>query len=457
VTRVVVFGLVAGLVSAAAPGRVAAQPAPAAIHRVFLIDGHALPSYGEAAEVGQRVVFSLWLGSTSDGPSLALVSLPVAVVDLERTRGYALAMRAAHYAATRGETDYAAMTVEVERSIARLHQIADPAERLRLAREARVRLRAWSAAHYRYRASDIDRLVALFDDVIAALVADGAAVEPGDVELSFDEPNLTAEALIAAPSASEAWHLALIAAVAADLPAERRAILAALEPVVEAGGATDLLDGVRRRLAEERRVDVVYATLVSRVIAEADRAAASGDLNRIGTLREWLIAENAEMGDRRPADVAMLSAYLDERAAAAAARRDALTRYRSVRPLLLTYERQVRPVTSRLDGLRPTLERLSEGEASPYATLETAERRLSRLADDLHQVTPPPDAADIHATFVSAVHLAGAACARARVGLATAKPDPLRDASAAAAGAILLLDAARATLVDRLYPPRGPS
>ena len=90
-------------------------PAPAAgtIHRVFLATGEPLPSYGEPVVVGDRVIFNLLLAGRDDPAAMQLVSLPAADVDRARTERYSEAVRAAHYAATRGESDYAALTAEV--------------------------------------------------------------------------------------------------------------------------------------------------------------------------------------------------------------------------------------------------------------------------------------------------------------------------------------------------------
>jgi hypothetical protein len=91
-----------------------------AIFRVYLKSGQALPAYGESALVGDRVVFTLLLGVSPAPRSMQLMSLPAANVDLDRTRRYANTIRAKHYAATRGELDYAAMSQEVQRTLGQL-------------------------------------------------------------------------------------------------------------------------------------------------------------------------------------------------------------------------------------------------------------------------------------------------------------------------------------------------
>src|SRR5438552_3453151 len=78
----------------------------ATLLRVFMKDGSSLVSYGEPARVGDRVVFSMPTDSSTN-PSLHLVNLPVEKVDWSRTDQYATAARAAHYARTQGDADYA--------------------------------------------------------------------------------------------------------------------------------------------------------------------------------------------------------------------------------------------------------------------------------------------------------------------------------------------------------------
>ena len=56
---------------------VSARADETSLLRVFLLDGTTLTSYGEYARVGDRIVFSMPLGTGADGtPRLQLVSLP---------------------------------------------------------------------------------------------------------------------------------------------------------------------------------------------------------------------------------------------------------------------------------------------------------------------------------------------------------------------------------------------
>ena len=99
--------------------------------RVFLKTGDALPSYGEAAIAGDRVVFTLIVGTAPQAQRDAVDQFAGRRASIwTAPNGYANALRAAHYAATRGEVDFAAMTQEVQRAIAEVTSVSDPKKRL---------------------------------------------------------------------------------------------------------------------------------------------------------------------------------------------------------------------------------------------------------------------------------------------------------------------------------------
>ena len=93
----------------------AADDAP--LLRVFLNDGSALVSYGEFARVGDRVVFSMPLGSVADNPTLHVVDIAASRVDWARTNRYAESARTTRYFESQAERDYAALSNDVARNI----------------------------------------------------------------------------------------------------------------------------------------------------------------------------------------------------------------------------------------------------------------------------------------------------------------------------------------------------
>ena len=187
--------------------------APTATHRVFLTGGEALPTYGEWARIDDRVVFMLVIGD-ADARQLQLMSLPVSAVDLERTNRYTDAVRAAHYAATRGEHEYQAITQEVGRAIDQLAGVDDKKQRLGMAEEARSRLLDWTRNSYNYRASDVRELTALFDEVIADLKT-AAGQSAISFELQSGPATLDLEPTQPPPPLRASVQLALAASLAA--------------------------------------------------------------------------------------------------------------------------------------------------------------------------------------------------------------------------------------------------
>ena len=207
---------------------VSAQSVPTgagAVFRVFLKSGSPLPSYGEAAVAGDRVVFTLMIGADEPGRAMQLISLPADRVDLERTAAYANSLRLAHYSATRGAVDYAAMTQEVQRALAEVTAVSDPKKRLELAEAARSRLMDWSLGTYGYRAAEVRQMSELFDEVITSLRA-AAGERQFSLELRAG-PEPRNEPLLPLPSRAEFVRLAIEAAHAADSEDDRIAILQA--------------------------------------------------------------------------------------------------------------------------------------------------------------------------------------------------------------------------------------
>jgi hypothetical protein len=444
--------VVAGLCGAAALRAQTADPGP--VFRVFLTDGRALASYGECAVLGDRVVFTLIVGDGGVASQYQLSSLPAASVDLDRTLRYSQAIRAARYAATRGEADYVAMTAEVSRAIAELERIQDPKQRLATAEEARRRLLAWSQETYGYRAAEIQELSSLFDDVIAELHVAAGEFQLS-VALSSGPMTPPVEPLLGQPSLRESIELALMAAAASDVSTERTAILRAAAMVsAGAAGVADLAVESTRRLEDEHAADRAYAPLVADALARAEDALRRGDVRAAEAARAEAMARDRLLGSRRPDEVQALLRQLDATIERTRAHRLALDHYALVRPRLLAYERALRPVLRSLDDARPALEAIRDMRGPGLDRIVRVEAGLTRASRLLGQTRAPTDLADVHATLGSALHLALEACKRRRLAMAAVDIAAAREASSGAAGAGMLADLARRELVARLFPPK---
>ena len=426
---------------------------PGATHRVFLTDGRALPIYGESIQVDGRLIFTLLVSGTAGRSEMQLMSLPASAVDVERTNRYAEAMRAAHYAATRGEADYAAVTQEVERSIERLKGVEDSKRRLELAEEAKRRLLSWSEAHYSYRANNIRDLAGLFDEVIAELRA--ATGQSQFLELRAGPAGPVYEALVAAPSLRDSVALALGAAKLADVGEDRVAILRAAAALLEReSGVDDLREEVKNLVAAELAAERDYAQLSTELLTKADEAMRRGDVGQVMSIVASMTERDQALGHRRPQQVEALSAALDTKLEATRAYRLTLEHHAYIRKSLFKYEVRVRRALSTLDGLKPVIEFIRDMKSMAFERLDGAHKRLEEIAADLETVEAPAYLTDVHATLVSAVQMAKQACDRRRLAVITANMDIAREASTAAAGAQLLSAKSRELLIKRLYPPK---
>ena len=444
------------LIFCAAAAVVSAQTVPTgagAVFRVFLKSGAPLPSFGEAAVAGDRVVFTLMIGADEPARALQLISLPADRVDLERTAAYSTSLRLAHYTATRGAVDYAAMTQEVERAISEVTAVTDPKKRLELAESARRRLMDWSIGTYGYRATEVRQMVEMFDEVITSLRA-AAGERQFSLELRVG-PEPRDEPLLPLPTRPEFVRLAIEAAHAADSEDDRAAILqaaAALAATIPT--EPDLSERLTREIALEKAATAAYASLAATLRARAEQAMKKGDVAGMTAALELLRARDRELGGRRPQMTGALMAELETGLLRVRSYREALDRYVAIRSTLLTYERNVRPVMSGFDGLVPVFTAVKEDRFTAYERLVRTEERLAGFVETLDLVAPPDELADIQATLMSSLRMATHAIARRRLAAASGSKTVAAEASSAAAGAMLLAEQARSQLVMRLYPPK---
>jgi hypothetical protein len=395
---------------------------PGAIFRVFLKSGQALPSYGESAVVGDRVVFTLLLGATAQKTAMQLMSLPATSVDVDRTRRYANTIRAKHYAATRGEVDFAAMSQEVQRTLAQLATVEDPKRRLALAEEAKKKLMSWAESTYGYRAADVRVLTGLFDEVIAELRA-AAGERQFALDLRVGQSDFDPEPILDPPSLRESITLAIAAAQAVDSEEDRLAILNAAAALADEPANADLNAKIRRELEFDAKATTAYESMVAEVRQKAEAARKRGDTAGVEAAIQLLHARDRELGGRREAVVAAAATELDAILVATRSYREKLDRYARVRGSLLAYERTVRPMLSGFDGLTPVFSAVRDGRFTAYERLEKATFRLQSFRAGLQPVEPPEDLVDIHASFQSAVQMAEHAIARRKLAVSTGNED----------------------------------
>jgi hypothetical protein len=431
--------------------------------RVFLVDGTTLTSFGEYARVGDRIVFSMPLGSGREGiPPLQLVSLPERHVDWARTDAYRETARAAQYAAAQGENDFALMTGDVARVLNEIALAKDPAHRLRLAEQARAQLAEWPAKHYGYRAKDVREIAALLDETIADL---RAAAGGNQVDLSF-VANIEPPApvlLLPPPTRTEVIAQALSIAEMADVPADRIAMLqktvAFIDSSAEAGldaGLQRARDLAQRRLERELDVDRRYTGFMRTLTAQASASAARADVRGVERVIARVARLDEQFGQQRPADVRSLTATLHAHLDSARRLRLARDRWRLRLAGYRSYSRFVKSPLAQLDLMRPGLQDIKTLAGPEAVSLGRLTARATQAARELRGVIPPPDLAPIHALLQSACQMASAAVETRFKAVASGDMATAWNASSAAAGSLLLLARARGELERYLVPPRQP-
>ena len=449
--------MVLALLGPAAPWCAADVPAP--IFRVFLTDGSSVATYGEWVRVGERVVFTVAVGEGAS-PALHLASVPAARVDWPATEQYREGLRAAHYAATQGDADFAAMTDEVARWLSDAGLTDDPARKLALADQARRRLLEWPATHYGHRADEVRQILMLVEEVVSGLRA-----ARGDT--SFDlrlVANATPPPLrpLPPPSLRESISQALRLADLADTPADRQSLLRTASAVLAAtpsDGAAWIAASraeVERALADEVAIDTGYARLRASALSRASRAAARADVRGVERAIAHYRRGDARLGSRRADTTAGVLAALDAQLDAARRLRLARDQWATKREGLLAYRRQGRAALDDLRAGHRALEDIRQLAGPSPSRLDALERRVRAAQQRLAATQAPADARAVHALATSAAQLSLQAASLRRQAIAAADLAVARDASAAAAGALMLAERARADIERLTRPPDLP-
>lgn len=441
--------------------RGATAESTAVYYRLFLTDGTSLASYGEFARVADRVVFSMRLGGTESDPRLQLVSIPAAQVDWPATERYADAARAAHYAATRGEQEYAAMNDSVAAALNDVAQSTDPQARLRIAADAQHRLADWSRSNYGYRSGDVAQLSSMLDEVIAEIQARGGGPRSSGYELQFVATVLPPPAvpLLGSPSAHDEAEQALTVANLAADGSERRTLLEAVLQALAGrtdAWATTLAARARQDLDLENGFDRMYGALTESAIRRATSHAAEANVRGVQAVIADVLSRDDRLGRRRPAEVSALLATLDTRLDAARKLRLARDRWTLRSSDYRAYSRNIAGGLRLLGGLKRAVDDIRELAGPPRAVLLRAQIDVAEAALAFSRVTPPDDLLPVHGLFVSAVQLAASACKQRLAAISTGSEQDAWSASSAAAGALMLLDRARQDLTRWLKPPSLP-
>ena len=440
-----------------------AGAADAVLYRVFLKDGGVLVSYGEFANVADKVVLSMPIGGTDSAPVLHLISIPEKDVEWERTNAYAQAARARHYAATQAENDFARLTREVSGTLYKIGSTADPATRLEMAESARKQLVEWPQYHYGYRADELGQMTTWLDQVVSELrVAAGKSSFDLALVASTPAPAVPNVDLLPAPSFRERLELGLRAARVTPEPAQRtallRAILDVLAPTDRPEFKGSWMEELRLRaageLAAEVRIDNAYADLRTRALARAAVFQKRADVRGLQGVVQWVLAQDARLEGGRPADVAALLATLDVKLDAARRFRLALDAWALRTEILKGYWARVRFGLDQFLAVREWLSDVRQLAGPSAGALRQLAERAAVAQRELGKVQPPPEVAAPHSTLVAAAGMAVRAATSRLAAVRSGSMDTAWEASSAAAGSLLMLDQAIAELRRITHEPQ---
>jgi hypothetical protein len=441
------------LTLAAAPSaRASDSGTPLPLFLVFLADGTTVTCYGEYARADERVVFNVPLDIASDQQpaTLRTVSLPASTVDWARTERYADSVRAARYAVTRGEEDYTALTAAVAHALERINDATAPAERVRIADDARRRLSAWPSAHYGYRAADVRQLVALLDEVVSGLrVAAGEGAFAFDLVAGTLPPRF--EPVREPPTLQEAIAQALGLAKLVDQPTDRVAILGGVVETIDRHRASLPADWARTssktaRLAldHELKVERAYRDLARTSLERVRRLSGRADVRGVERLRRRVERRDAQLGGARPAEVSSLLAEIDRQLDAARRLRLARDQWALKVPVYHRYRQDIRSALEAFSRSRHLLDDIRALAGPELRALDSVEPSLVTASRSLMKTVVPGELAASHALLGSAMNLALTAIRGRALAVAANDVARAREASAAAAGALMLFDRARA-------------
>jgi hypothetical protein len=458
--------LAVSVCGAGAGAQTVPAPSSSAWVRVFLLDGQVLATIGEFARTGDTVVLQVPVGVSNDGsiPETRAVTIPAAAVDWARTDAYREAVRKAQFEQAGGARAYAAFTEEVAATLRDVALLTDPLERIRRLEAARAQLAQWPAAHHGYRADDVAQTLSVVDDLLngmraaagqqafsLALTA-GPAVPPSPPSPLLPPPSLQeviTQALGLAPRVSDAGdRLFLLQSASALL---QRAD--GLDPRF----AREARTRVSRQIAREQRVSRSYARLRDWMLDRTARLLASADVRGLMRVREDVARRDARLSGQRPDEVAALLATLDARLDTARRHRLQLERWHESRPALERYAGVVARHVATGSPLVRALEEVKALSGPDPRLLVQAESLLAGARADASMLVVPEDARPVQQLWMSAQQLAQRALSGRRAAVRSGSMQEAWDASAAAAGALMLLQQLARDVPALTRPPALPA
>jgi hypothetical protein len=389
------------------------------------------------------------------------VSLPDSAVDWERTERYTDTVRHQSYASARGEEDYAALTGAVARALGDIAFAADPSSKLAIAADIRRQLLEWPAAHSAYRAADVRELTARVEEAISAIRA-GSGQRTFDFSLvAMIEP--PPEPLLPEPHLKDVIDYASAVAQLTDLRRDRLTLQESILAVLDRRKRQvpkDWYSATRRVLVwsidRERKLDRAYSDLTSRTLREARKLEEDADVAALERLAAGARKEDGRLGYQRPDTMQSLFASLDASVEQANRTREAIDRYKYRTSTYGAYRRRIGDSLGKFDDVAGDIGAVRALAVLKGRRLSKAEKRVSAIEVSLLPIAPPAELGAAHDLLLSSARLMREALRLHRGAAGARDPAVAQNASAAAAGALLLLDTARARIGEFFQKPGAP-
>jgi hypothetical protein len=235
-----------------------------------------------------------------------------------------------------------------------------------------------------------------------------------------------------------------------DVPADRISLLSAIVGTLNRSRSTlppAWIDQRRREavdaMAAEARFERAYGRLTKQVIHVASAAAERADVVKIEELLRDVRRRDAQLGYRRPAEINGLFVALQVRLDMARGLRLARDRWLLRRPAVLAYESAIKTGIDDFSRSRSPLDAIRRLAGPDTSVLTGLAARLATAIRRFEAINPPEELSAAHALLVSAARLAANAVDVRREAVRSGDIAVAWDASAAAAGAMMLFTKAR--------------
>jgi hypothetical protein len=213
---------------------------------------------------------------------------------------------------------------------------------------------------------------------------------------------------------------------------------------------------LKRGIEREVTLDRQYSELAARSLGAAAQYEVRGDVRALDRLVADVREEDGRLGYQRPNDVTTLLASLAARTESARAVRLAADRWEYRKKTFAAYRDQIYGSFDKFGGVVADIGAVRDLSGPNLRQLPKTDKRISAIEVGLLPLDPPAGLRPAHDMLLSSVRLMREAVRLRRVAAASGEMSVAENASAAAAGSLLLLDLARAHIDDFFRRPALP-